>query len=287
MSSKNNRPATADEVHLLDRLRNKVTSKTGGWIPGKGVYCHGYSMLEDLVGKKSYFQILILNATGRLVERPLADWVEAGFGCLSWPDPRIWCNQIGALAGSARTSVVAATSMGALATDSRLYGAYPLIEGVRFIQNALQQHKAGATPQEIVDQADTARGGKPHIMGYIRPIARGDERLRVMQQVSRDLQFQDGEHLTLAYAIEKVLLDKFGESMNINGYASAFLADREFSAEEVYRMCTTLVTSGVTACYLETLAQPEGTFLPLRCDDIDYRGKPEREVPLAPHTTLA
>src|SRR3954468_1634650 len=117
-------------IHYLDECRGKVVSNTGGWFPGKGVFSHGYSMLDELVGEKTYTQILVLNATGKLIDKNLADWVEAIYGCLSWPDPRIWCNQIGALAGTARASVVAATAMGALAADSRSYGVFPIIEGM-------------------------------------------------------------------------------------------------------------------------------------------------------------
>lgn len=263
----------------LDSRRQRIRSRTGGWFPGKGVFSHGYSMLDELVGEKSYFQILILNATGRLVERPLADWVEAVYGCLSWPDPRIWCNQIGALAGSARASVVAGTAMGVLATDARSYGVLPLIEGVGFIQGAFKKHQAGATPEDILQQATSARGGKPFIVGYIRPIAKGDERLLVMERVAKKLQIPVGPHLSLAYEIERLLLEKYDEGMNINGYVSAVLSDQGFSAQEIYQMFTCLVASGVTACYLENLNQPPEAFLPLRCEDIDYQGAASRSLP--------
>lgn len=266
-------------IDYLEQHRNRIVSNTGGWFPGKGVYSHGYSMLEELVGEKSYFQILILNATGKMVDAPLATWVEAIYGCLSWPDPRIWCNQIGALAGSVRTSVVAATCAGVLATDSRAYGVLPLIEGVNFIQNALIQHKQGASPDEIVKHATSARAGKPHIVGYIRPIAKGDERLDTMEKISKRLNLSTGDHLTLAYAIEKVLMEKYDEGMNINGYVSAVLSDHGFSADEIYQMFSMLVASGVTACYLDTYHRPPETFLPLRCDDIDYQGAAPRAVP--------
>jgi citrate synthase len=266
-------------VHHLDQRRGKIISNTGGWFPGKGVFSHGYSMLEDLVGQKSYFQILILNATGKMVERPFADWVEAIYGCLSWPDPRIWCNQIGALAGSARTSVVTATAIGCLATDSRTYGVYPLIEGVNFIQGAFLKQQNDMSAVEIVNEIVTANKGKPYIVGYKRPIAKGDERLETMERVARKLGFSDGPHLLLAYEIERVLLEQFDEGMNINGYMSAFLADQDFSAQEVYQMFSMLVASGVTACYLDAYNQPPNTFLPLRCDDIDYQGAARRAVP--------
>lgn len=266
-------------IHYLDQRRGKIISNTGGWFPGKGVFSHGYSMLEDLVGQKSYFQILILNATGKMVERPFADWVEAIYGCLSWPDPRIWCNQIGALAGSARTSVVTATAIGCMATDSRTYGVYPLIEGVDFIQGAFIKLQKGMSAVEIVNEVVAAHKGKPYIVGYKRPIAKGDERLETMEAVARTLGFNDGPHLLLAYEIERVLLEQFDEGMNINGYMSAFLADQGFSSQEVYQMFSLLVASGVTACYLDTYNQPPNSFLPLRCEDIDYQGVPRRLVP--------
>jgi hypothetical protein len=278
-SQKSHTYSDATLVDYLEQRRGKVISNTGGWFPGKGVFSHGYSMLEELVGKKTYFQILILNATGKLVDKPFADWVEAIYGCLSWPDPRIWCNQIGALAGTARTSVVAATAMGSLAADSRTYGVFPLIEGVEFIQHALQQQEQGLSAQQIVDDIVARHRGKPYIVGYKRPIAKGDERLEVMEKVGRELGFSERKHLQLAYEIEKVLLAQFDEGMNINGYMSAFLSDQGFSAQEVYRMFSMLVASGVTACYLDTSRQPAGSFLPLRCEDISYQGPAQRAVP--------
>lgn len=283
MSSNVDIPASsysnADWVRYLDERRGKIISNTGGWFPGKGVFSHGYSMLEDLVGKKSYFQILVLNATGKMITRELAEWIEAVYGCLSWPDPRIWCNQIGALAGSARASVVAGTAMGVLATDSRSYGVLPLIEGVKFIQEALAKSRQGMSPAEIVRSVASARGGKPFIVGYIRPIAKGDERLEVLERVAKKLEFPIGLHLALAYQIEQVLMATYDEGMNVNGYVSAVLSDYGFSAQEIYQLFATLVASGVTACYLDTYRQLPDTFLPLRCEDIDYQGPDLRPVP--------
>lgn len=266
-------------IDFLNQQRGKIVSNTGGWFPGKGVFSHGYSMLEELVGEKSYFQILILNATGKLVSKALADWVEAIYGCLSWPDPRIWCNQIGALAGAARTSVVAATTIGSLAADSRSYGPYTLLEGLRFIQDAHAQFLAGATADDIVQRITAANRGKPYIVGYIRPIAKGDERLEAMERYAKKLGFAIGSHQVLAYEIEKVLMREFDEGMNINGYMSAFLSDQGFTPEEVYQMFAVMVASGVTACYLDTYRRPPDTFLPLRCEDIDYQGPVPRTVP--------
>lgn len=273
-SSMNNRA-----YQLWDERRGKIQSNKGGWVVGKGVFNHGYSMMDDLVGKVSYMQVLILNATGRLPERPVADWFEAIYICMSWPDPRIWCNQIGALGGAMRASVVASTTAGVLAADAKAYGSKPLLQGVRFIQSALQDFKQGLSVDEIVRNECAKHRGKPNITGYARPLAKGDERVVAMERVQKLLALPAGEHLQLALQIESSLLRNFNESMNINGYGSAFLSDMGYTAEEIYRIFAMVVTSGVTACYVDTRDKAADAFLPLRCTDVEYTGTPARPVP--------
>lgn len=269
---------TAD-TRYWDERRGRIRSRKGGWKMGRGVFCHGFEMNKDLMGKVSFFQVMILNAIGRLVDKPLADWFEAMHVGLSWPDARIWCNQIGALGGTMRSTVVAATVAGILAADSRAYGQGTLLEGFAFIERALAEARKGASVRDIVAQECARHGGKPKFMGYSRPIAKGDERLAEFFKIQERLGFTVGEHLSLALDIEKVLLEEFDEAMNFNGYVSAFLADQGLTAQEAYQVCAVLVTSGVTACYVDTFERPPESFLPMRCDDIDYQGPPSRPVP--------
>ena len=273
-SSMNDRP-----YRFWDERRGKIQSKKGGWVVGKGIFNHGYSMMDDLVGKVSYMQVMALNATGRLPERAVADWIEAIFICMSWPDPRIWCNHIGALGGAMRASVIAATTAGILAADAKSYGSKPMIQGVRFIQAALLDFKRGLSVDEIIRNECAKHRGKPSITGYARPLAKGDERVVAMMRVQQKLGLPVGEHLKLAEQIEQSLLRDFDESMNINGYGSALLSDLGYTDDEVYRMAAVLVASGVTACYIDTRDNAADTFLPLRCTDVEYTGKLARPVP--------
>ncbi len=272
MLSKNKVVDTA----LWDKNRNKIYSKKGGWIIGKGVFSHGYDMMNDLVGEVSYMQVMILNATGRMPERRLADWFEAVHICLSWPDPRIWCNHIGALGGTMQTSTVAATVAGILANDSRSYGTRPILEGIAFIKGAMVKFNQGLSVKEIVEIECSKHGGKPYIMGYARPIAKGDERVLALEKIADKLGFSRGDHLRLAYDIEAYMLEKFDEGININGYVAAFLSDCQFSSSEVYRVFSVVVNSGITACFADVCDRPADTFLPLRCDDVLYEGKTAR-----------
>lgn len=276
-SSKNQIKANTS---FWDNRRGTIYSHKGGAKIGEGkVFSHGYSILDELVGDASYFQVMVLNATGKLPEKRLADWLEAAFICVSWPEARIWCNQIGALGGTLQTSAVAATAAGMLAADSTMYGTLPLIEGASFIQQALQDKKSGLTATQIVDKQCARFRGKPNIVGYARPLARGDERLVAMEMVTDKLNFDIGEHLTLAYEIQDYLSVKFNETMNINGYYSAFMSDQGYSVDDIYRISTSCVNSGVTACYIIAKEQPPEGFLPMRCDDIEYQGKSHRPVP--------
>jgi len=273
--------STSTEVAVYDfwnRYRGKVFSKKGGWIAGEDVFCHGYSIMKDLVGNISYMQMIILNASGRLVSKSLAEWFEAHFICLSWPDPRIWCNQVGAISGNMKCSVTAASVAGVLAADSRIYGgALTSIAGVKFIKKALTLYRQGWTVEKII-KSHIGNDGNPKIMGFVRPVNGRDERIAPMIRITESLGFEIGEHMSLANQLSQYLLDNFSEGINIGGFAYAFAADQGISGDELYKIRCIIVASGVTACAVDTLDRPGESFLPLRCDDIDYGGVEDRRI---------
>ncbi|MCI5208556.1 MAG: hypothetical protein D3910_07135, partial [Candidatus Electrothrix sp. ATG2] len=122
-----------NRLSFWEARRGRILSDKGGWVIGEAVYNHGYSMMDDLVGNASFFQVLILNITGRLPERRLTDWLEAYYICLNWPDARIWCNQVGSLAGTMRASPLAAAGAGILSSDSIMYGPGTTMKATEFI----------------------------------------------------------------------------------------------------------------------------------------------------------
>lgn len=272
------KPKKAD-ITFWEERRGTIQAQKGGWVIGEAVHNQGFSMLDDLVGETSFFQVLVLNAVGRLPERRLADWLEAFFICLSWPDHRVWCNQMGSLGGTMQTTPLAAVTAGILASDSTMYGTAPLKSAAEFIVEALTLSKGGLSVTEIIRQKQRRPGSRPTMVGFARPVASGDERVAALERVTEKLGFAPGEHLGLAYEIEQRLSELFGEGMHIGGYTAAFLSDQGLSPEEMYRVSSILVCSGVHACYAETAGQPPESFFPLRCSDIDYQGAAERSVP--------
>lgn len=268
-----------NDPSFWDRRRGVIFTQKGGIVFGKGVYCHGHDMMEELTGKASYFQVMMLNATGRFPEKRLSDWVEAMLLGTSYPDARIWCNQIGSLAGTLHASPVAAVSAGILASDSDLYGPGTLKKSADFIRQALNKRHQGVSVKEIIRAYQRNSNTKPVIVGYARPVANGDERVAAMRRVSSELGFAEEEHVRLALEIDTYLRSRFGETINLAGYLTAFLCDQGYTPLEIYRFCSIAVSSGVLACYAEAADQPPESFFPLQCKDIDYQGKPPREVP--------
>ena len=264
---------------LWDENRGKIKSKKGGWRIGSKVESHGYDLINELVGNFSYMQVVILNATGKTSSRPFADWLEAAFICMSWPDPRIWCNRIGALGGSAGARMISSVCGGSMAADSRNYGTGTMPIGVEFIQHAYRTiNEQGFTVEQFVDQELKKCKGRPNFMGYARPVAKGDERIVAMEAVAKKLNLGIGGHLCLAYKIEEVLMQRFDETMNLNGYTSAVFSDNGFSSSDVYRMLPVLVSSGVAASYVDFCDQDRGAFSPITVDDITYHGVENRKL---------
>lgn len=266
-----------------DRRRGKIVTSIGKWTGGQDIRLRSYSLLNDLFMKKSYMQIMALNVTGRLISPALATWLENNFITMSYPDARIWCNQIGALAGTMHTSPTAAVAAGCLGADSRAYGGSLTSKlAMQYIMSALERIRAGASIYDLINEAPL-KNGRPSIIGFARPVAKDDERITPHRQMSASLGFTPGGHMTLAEKLSEHLTTHFGMGINIGGYTAAFMADQGFSPDELYNLKSMCVASGVMACYIDQLHQPFSSFLPLRCTDVDYQGAPARTFPPSRH----
>lgn len=261
-----------------DRRRNRIESHKGGWQIGAGIRVQDYSLLDDLVGKVSFFQLLYLHVCGQLPEERLARWIEGSFMCLSFPDPRIWCNQIGALAGSARCTPTVAVCAGVMASDSSLYGPGATRTACLFILRAREALAGGEALENFLSR-QTTRSGRVRAPGFSRPIANGDDRVDALARLSAELGYEDGEYLLLAREIDRILRARGANAINMLGYVAAFLLDRGMDIEDGLRLYSLCVNAGVHACYAESADKAAGSFLPLRCSDIEYIGAAPRALP--------
>jgi hypothetical protein len=273
-----NKRKANNTIALMDRHRGTILTRKGGWEIGKGISAQGYSLLDDLLGKASFFQVMMLHVGDRLPEKRLGQWLEATFICLSWPDPRIWCNQMGSFGGALKASPAASICAGIMASDSDIYGPGTVIPATRFIVNAVKAINASDSVADYINSAAKTRLGL-RAPGYGRPLAKGDERVTAMLQLAKDLGFDNGPHIETALEIDKYLYQHFDESLNLAGYIMAFLSDQGYSETEIYRIYSLCVSGGIHACYSEAYDQRPDWFLPLRCSDIENTGAKPRSLP--------
>lgn len=262
---------------IWETRRHRVVTRKGGWRIGEGVRVGAYSLLDDMVGRHTFFELLFLEVTDRMPSPELARWIEACFLCLSFPDPRIWCNQIGALAGTMRCTPGAAVSAGTLASDSGMYGPGAARSACEFIDEVTREVRTGESIESIVARR-TTRSGRLRAPGYSRPIASGDDRVGALCRFAAELGMSEGEHVGVAWRLDAHLRTRGSDSLNMLGYVVAFVLDNGVSTEECYRLFTLIVNAGVHACYSEAADEPAGTFLPLRVDDVEYTGEPPRAL---------
>ena len=263
------------KTKFWDKRNNKIFSSVGHW---QGGVDHNHSLMHELMKNASLMQVHILNATGKYVERSVANWLEINFMGLSYPDSRIWCNQISAYAADTNASAVAAVSAAILSTDSRAYGgSQTTFSCMTFLASSYHKYINGESLSSIIS-AERIKNGKPIIVGFARPIDKDDERLKPYALMQKKLGIEVGLYLKFAQQVSEYLDQHYALTINSGGYASAFLLDQGFTPDDGYNIKAYAVASGAIACHRNLASSPPNSFLPLKCLDVQYTGKAIRRV---------
>ena len=267
-----------NETKYWDHRNHQIFSQVGHWQGGIDVNIHNFSLMNDLMKNASLMQVHLLNATGKYVEKKVADWIEINFMGLSYPDSRIWCNQISAYAADTNSTSVAAVSAAILSTDSRAYGgSQTSYSCMKFLASSYHRFTEGETFSSIIS-AEKIKNGKPIIVGFARPIDRDDERLKPYELMQQKLGIEEGHYLRFAKELSEYLDNHYSLTINSGGYASAFLLDQAFTPTDGYNIKAYAVASGAVACHRNLASTAPNSFLPLKCSDVEYTGKAIRRL---------
>jgi hypothetical protein len=273
---------TAPRHDPWDRARGKIRSRAGGWRVGGGVSLYGHSLFDELMdGEHRWSQLVSLSVCGRMPSADEAALVEVIWMCGAFPDPRIWCNQVSALAATMRCTPVAGTLLGTLASEALRYGPLASYHASRALLTLRARIDAGAALLDLVEAMPRDARGVPQLPGFVRPIARGDARVAAMTRAMRVLGISPGAHLQLALQIDEHLGARYDERINAGGFFSAVLLDLGYSPDESQQLQSVMMLVGASACYRDSLTRPAESFLPLRCSDVHYTGPPPRPLPEA------
>lgn len=268
-----NGPETLRENH--GRLRTRM----GAVFVGERAVFRGHDLLAEL-GSTEWLELYVLGITGRRFEPAQIRLMHAMWVCTSYPDARLWNNRVAALAGTTRSTASLGLAAALAVSEAATYGRGVDIEAIDFLLRSKQAVDTGASLKECVaQQLKTYR----RIAGYGRPIADRDERIEPMLKLARELGYDRGPYVQLAFQVERTLLEgRWRMHMNYGALAAAFAADLGLSEEEYHRFGLLAFFAGMPPCFIEASEKPEGSLFPLCCEDIEYTGPGKRPWPRPP-----
>lgn len=261
------------KINLLEFEDNWPT-EMGGAIPGQRVVVRGKDLFEDL-GDFSWFKLHLYMITGRVFSSEQLEMLDKLWALtISYPDPRIWNNRVGALAGTARSTASLGVSAGSAVSEAKIYGAQANIAAIDFVIECFVKVEQGEDLEAIIKhELKTNRA----IYGFGRPVTSGDERIAPIKKIMMKHGFDQGKHVSLAYEIESILKNgRWRYQMNITGLAAAIGADMGFTVRDYYLYTINGFNAGITACYKDAADKKEGALFPLRCERVNYSGTSQR-----------
>lgn len=249
-----------------------IITRMGKGFLGERVVYRGKDLHHQLKNMQ-WLELFAYGITGRDFTENEVKLLNFIWLSTSYPDKAIWPNHITALAASARSTASLALSIGMTAFEASIYGGKPLKVGIDFFQRAVHAQKQGIIISKFADEELLQH---KVIYGYGRPLANSDERIPHVINFAHELGFSEGKHIKIALELALYMKESKGLSMNIAAIYCALCADLGFTPEEFHLFTTPLVFAGMPPCFIEAKENPEGSFLPIRCDRISYTGRSKR-----------
>ena len=265
-------------------------TRAGAWFPGERIILHGEDVMDAMQGK-TWMEMILLASTGKIPNQKqakLLDEVLAFIGC--YPDPRLWNNRIAALAGTARSTSSLATSAGTVASEAIIYGFQPALGALRMYRDIVRRLNQNEDLREILAsllEQRTGREGRPDkgkkrdiscIPGFGRPTNKKDERIAPIMATLKKYDASNGDVVQLAFNIEATLSNMgYKLVLNAAGLIAAICLDQKIGDQEFLHYGTCGFYPGLMACFDDAVKHPEGSFFPIRCEQIEYTGAAKRQ----------
>lgn len=258
---------------LLEEQVGRLVTRMGAVFPGERAVFRGHDLhisLKDL----DWLELYLFGITGRRYTPQQMKVLHALWCYTSYPDARLWNNRVAALAGTARSTGSLGIAAALAVSEAQIYGWGAALRASEFLTRVKIQVDAGADLAELMRAELKQQRG---IAGYGRPIVSGDERIAPMMALVRETGLDGGQHLKLAFEVEKILLaGRWRMRMNHAAISAALTADFGMSPREYYFFGIPAFLAGMPPCYLEAAEKPEGQLFPLPCRMMLYEGVARR-----------
>ena len=258
---------------LLEREDRLITNMGGVVFSDNHVVLRGYDLHVDLADM-DWMALYLFGITGRRFTPAQLRVLNAIWTTTSYPEPRLWNNRICAIAGTARSTGALAVGAAVAVSEASIYGRRPDIRAIDFLLRTRSALDQGA---DLLEHLTHELHQYRNIYGYGRPITREDERIPHLMKIVMEAGLDQGPYVLLAFGVEKLLLaGRWRLHMNVAALDAALGADMGMSAREYYLFMIPCFVAGMLPCLIDGATQPEGGFLPLRCERISYEGAPRR-----------
>jgi len=249
-----------------------LRTRVGACWPGTRAVFRGQDLHQDLDGI-GWMGLYVFGITGRRFAANELKVLEGIWTMTSYPDTRLWNNRVAALAANARSASVLGLSAAIASTEAGVFGGGPGLQSIDFFLRAGEKLRAGETVEAIVSTELAER----RILGFGRPINATDERLPPLMRLVEREGLDQGLHYRMAFEVEQALLRrKPFLKLNFAGLTAALAADLGFTARQyqLYNILKTL--AGMPPCIVEAAEKPEGTLMPMSCENVTYGGPAPR-----------
>lgn len=256
---------------LKDNVGVLHTSVGACW-PGSHAIFRGHDLHAEL-GSLDWVALYAFGITGRRFSSEAIELFHAIWVCTSYPDARLWNNRVAALAANVRSSGSLGVSAAIAVSEATVYGGRACILSMEFLLRLNKAAEDGADIEQLVLQEASER----RVFGYGRPINSTDERIPWLMALAHRLGLDQGQHLTLAFKVERVLVSRYPQlRMNYAALIVALIADIGLSIREYQLLCIPMFLAGMVPCTVEAAGKPEGTLFPTPCNEIRYEGVSRR-----------
>ena len=222
----------------------------------------------------SWFDLLMYGITGNRLPASTLRLLEKIWIFTSYPDPRIWNNRIATIVATTRGTGVSAISAAIAASEAEIYGGGPLLRAHSLFDWLAGRIEQGDGLSKAINDYKAKFGT---LSGFGRPIDVPDERITPLLDAMDSEGIAQGKAVKLAFRVEERLVSKNKRlRLNYAGLVAAVFIDFGLSARDLYYFCIFIFSAGMFPLVIEASQKPQGTFFPMRCERIDYRGPARR-----------
>jgi hypothetical protein len=260
----------------FEKARNVIETNLGGIVDGRFIFC-GLDVNSEIGGRMTQTEVLLLWLLGRRPEPREIRMIDTLITLNAYPDIRIWSIRSGAFAAAAGSPISAACAASHTSHNAALFGVGASL-AFRHLITWLARSTTGENLESIVERMLDEKALFP---GFGRPLVKGhDERVKRLEALLKEWNYPLGRFTKLYFRLAEILWEKKGIHPNFASIHVALLMDPPFQLNDskITAVSQFIINIAAITPICEIADRESGMpLLPLRIDDIEYRGIEKRE----------